>query len=332
MESEMNLKKVRMIGIIIFTSLIVGCGESVQSVNSVAAKPDNAVTSQAPSIRVALIMKTLTNPFFIEMENGARQAQKETGIDLQVLTASQETSIEQQIQLVENQIENKVDAIVIAPGDSKRLVPAIKKAQDSGIKVVNIDNQLDRNLLELDHAKAIPFISVDNENAAYMSAKYVADMINNSTEAAIFEGIRSADNANQRKRGAERAFKENGNIQVVASESANWKIDEAYITAKQVFGKYPKIGLVFCANDMMAIGVIKYLQETGRKKVLVASFDALDEAKNAIRHGQMAATVDQQAAQQGYMGVMTALKLLRNETVPEKVEVLAKLITANNLK
>jgi ribose transport system substrate-binding protein len=266
------------------------------------------------------------------MENGARQAQKETGIDLQVLTASQETSIEQQIQLVENQIENKVDAIVIAPGDSKRLVPAIKKAQDSGIKVVNIDNQLDRNLLELDHAKAIPFISVDNENAAYMSAKYVADMINNSTEAAIFEGIRSADNANQRKRGAERAFKENGNIQVVASESANWKIDEAYITAKQVFGKYPKIGLVFCANDMMAIGVIKYLQETGRKKVLVASFDALDEAKNAIRHGQMAATVDQQAAQQGYMGVMTALKLLRNETVPEKVEVLAKLITANNLK
>jgi ribose transport system substrate-binding protein len=321
-----------MIGIIIFTSLIVGCGESVQSVNSVAAKPDNAVTSQAPSIRVALIMKTLTNPFFIEMENGARQAQKETGIDLQVLTASQETSIEQQIQLVENQIENKVDAIVIAPGDSKRLVPAIKKAQDSGIKVVNIDNQLDRNLLELDHAKAIPFISVDNENAAYMSAKYVADMINNSTEAAIFEGIRSADNANQRKRGAERAFKENGNIQVVASESANWKIDEAYITAKQVFGKYPKIGLVFCANDMMAIGVIKYLQETGRKKVLVASFDALDEAKNAIRHGQMAATVDQQAAQQGYMGVMTALKLLRNETVPEKVEVLAKLITANNLK
>jgi ribose transport system substrate-binding protein len=321
-----------MIGIIIFTSLIVGCGESVQSVNSVAAKPDNAVTSQAPSIRVALIMKTLTNPFFIEMENGARQAQKETGIDLQVLTASQETSIEQQIQLVENQIENKVDAIVIAPGDSKRLVPAIKKAQDSGIKVVNIDNQLDRNLLELDHAKAIPFISVDNENAAYMSAKYVADMINNSTEAAIFEGIRSADNANQRKRGAERAFKENGNIQVVASESANWKIDEAYITAKQVFGKYPKIGLVFCANDMMAIGVIKYLQETGRKKVLVASFDALDEAKNAIRHGQMAATVDQQAAQQGYMGVMTALKLLRNETVPEKVEVQAKLITANNLK
>jgi ribose transport system substrate-binding protein len=332
MESEMNLKKVRMIGIIIFTSLIVGCGESVQSVNSVTAKPDNAGTSQAPNIRVALIMKTLTNPFFIEMENGARQAQKETGIDLKVLTASQETSIEQQIQLVENQIENKVDAIVIAPGDSKRLVPVIKKAQDSGIKVVNIDNQLDRNLLESNHAKTVPFISVDNEKAAYMSAKFVADMINTNSEAAIFEGIRSADNANQRKRGAERAFKENGKIQIVASESANWKIDEAYITAKQVFGKHPKIGLVFCANDMMAIGVIKYLQETRREKVLVASFDALDEAKNAIRHGQMAATIDQQAAQQGYMGVMTALKLLRNEPVSEKVEVQAKLINANNLK
>ncbi len=328
----MDLNIARIIAIICFPLLMAGCGEQVQSVSSVANKPDVEKANQAPSIRVALIMKTLTNPFFIEMEKGARQAQHETGIDLEVLTASQETSIEQQIQLVENQIERKVNAIVIAPGDSQRLVPVLKKAQDSGIKVVNIDNRLDRNVLASYGVKSFPFISVDNEQAAYMSAKYVADRINESTEVAIFEGIRSADNANQRKQGAERAFKENTKLKVVATESANWKIDEAYITAKRVFDNHPKIGLVFCANDMMAIGVIKYLQETGRKKVLVASFDALDEAKDAIRHGQLASTIDQQAAQQGYIGVMTALKLLRGETVPETVMVEAKLITANDLK
>jgi ribose transport system substrate-binding protein len=316
----------------LFSLLLAGCGESVQSVNSVATQPATIKPDTSPGIRVALIMKTLTNPFFIEMEKGARKAQQETGIDLQVITATQETSIEQQIQLVENQIEAKVNAIVIAPGDSKRLVPALKKAQEAGIKVVNIDNRLDREALAAHGLKPFPFISVDNEQAAYLSAKFVADKINHPAEVAIFEGIRSADNANQRKRGAERAFKENSKLNLVAMESANWKIDEAYATAKHVFGNHPRIDAVFCANDMMAIGVIKYLQESGRTKVLVAGFDALEEAKEAIRQGQMAVTIDQQAAEQGYMGVMTALKLLRGETVPEQVLVAAKLISSRELK
>jgi ribose transport system substrate-binding protein len=326
----MNAK--RILATSIFPLFLVACGESAQTVNSVATQPAAVKSSQPPGIRVALIMKTLTNPFFIKMEKGARKAQQETGIDLQVITATQETSIEQQIQLVENQIEAKVNAIVIAPGDSMRLVPVLKKARDAGIQVVNIDNRLDREALAANGLKQFPFISVDNEQAAYLSAKFVADKIKQTTEVAIFEGIRSADNANQRKRGAERAFKENSKLHVVAMESANWKIDEAYTTAKLVFGKHPKIGAVFCANDMMAIGVIKYLQESGRKQVLVAGFDALEEAKDAIRLGQMAVTIDQQAEQQGYIGVMTALKLLRVEEVPEQVLVAAKLITAADLK
>jgi len=88
-------------------------------------------------------MKTLTNPFFVEMEKGARRAEKDLNIALKVKTAAQETSIEQQIQLVEDLVAAKVDAIVIAPGDSQRLVPTLKKAADAGINIVNIDNRLD---------------------------------------------------------------------------------------------------------------------------------------------------------------------------------------------
>jgi ribose transport system substrate-binding protein len=313
---------------------LAACGESTQSVTSVAVtagadQPSPAVPSQ---IRIALIMKTLTNPFFIEMEKGARKAQQETGIDLQVMTATQETSIEQQIQLVENQIEAKVNAIVIAPGDSQRLIPVIKKAQDAGIRVVNIDNRLQPEAVKAAGMKPIPFISVDNEQAAYQSAKFVADKITRSTEVAIFEGIRTADNANQRKRGAVRAFGENPRLRIVAQVTANWKIDEAYELAKHVFSDHPNIGAVFCANDMMAIGVVKYLQESGKNQVLVAGFDALEEAKLAIHQGKMAATMDQQAAEQGYQGVKTAIRLLNSDVVPEQVLVDARLITAGMLK
>lgn len=288
--------------------------------------------SSAPAPRVELIMKTLTNPFFVEMEQGARQAEKESLVDLQVRTATQETSIEQQIQLVEQAIQSSVKAIVIAPGDSMRLVPILKKAQDAGIHIVNIDNRLSAEAMAGLAMRPVPFVSVNNETAAYQSAQFVANQVQRPTQVAIIEGIRSANNAQQRKHGAERAFKENPHLNIVATETANWKIDEAYEVIQHIFKFHPHIGVVFCANDMMAIGVMKYLQEAGKTKVLVASFDALEEAKIALRAGHLTSTVDQQAAQQGYLGVMTALKLIKGEAQPLEIEVEAKLVTAASLQ
>lgn len=148
----------------------------------------------------------------------------------------------------------------------------------------------------------------------------------------IFEGIPGTNTAVDRKRGIQKAFAENSKLTIVAAEAANWRADEAYELAKKVFKSHPKIGVVYCANDMMAIGLIKYLQESGKTKVVVGGFDALDEAKQAIRSGQMAATVDQRAARQGYLGVISALKLLRGEAVPDVVLVDTALITADSLK
>ena len=286
----------------------------------------------APAPRIALVMKTLTNPFFVQMEQGARRAQQESQADLQVKTATQETSIEQQIQLVEQEIQSSAKAIVIAPGDSMRLVPVLKKAQDAGIHIVNIDNRLSAQAMAAIAMKPVPFISVDNEKGAYLVAKFLADQVKHPTEAAVIEGIRSANNAQQRKRGAERAFNENPNLRIVAMDTANWKIDEAYEVAKRIFKTHPNIGVVFCANDMMAIGVLKYLQEAGNTQVRVAGFDALEEAQTAIRAGQLSATVDQQAGQQGYLGVMTALQLLKGQPQPLELEVEARLVTAQSLK
>jgi ribose transport system substrate-binding protein len=154
---------------------------------------------------------------------------------LLVKTAAEETSIEQQIQIVDDLISARVDAIVIAPGDSKRLVPILEKAANAGIKLVNIDNRLDAEAIKRAGLAPIPFVSVDNEKSAHASAKFIADGARPGTQAAIIEGIRSADNAHQRMQGAKRAFAENRAITLVAAESANWKIDEGYAVTKQIF-------------------------------------------------------------------------------------------------
>lgn len=277
-------------------------------------------------------MKTLTNPFFVEMEKGARRAEAELGIRLIVKTAAQETSIEQQIGIIEDLIQTRVNAIVIAPGDSTELIPVLKKAQDAGITLINIDNRLNPQRSAQLGLVDVPFISVDNEQGAYLSAKFISDQIRTPTQAAILEGIRTAQNAVDRKQGALRAFQENPNIQVVATETANWKVDEAYEVTRQLFAAHPDIGAIFCANDMMALGALKYLKDANQQNVLVAGFDALEEAKQAIRTQELAATIDQQAAEQGYLGVHYAAKALSGQDIPAETMINVLVVSKDTLQ
>lgn len=271
---------------------------------------------EAPTI--ALVMKTLTNPFFIEMEQGARQAEQELDIQLLVKTTAQETSIEQQISIIEELIQADVDAMVVAPGDSVQLIPVLKRAQEAGIQIINIDNRLDPQRSQEIGLSPVPFISVDNKYGAYLSAKYISDRVQSPTKALILEGIPTAQNAIDRKQGAMQAFEENADITTVVSETANWKIDEAHGVTREMFAEYPDISLIFAANDMMALGAIQFLAETGQDQVLVAGFDALKETQDALRTGQLSVTINQQAAQQGYLGVHYAVQALRGNELPEE--------------
>ncbi len=276
--------------------------------------------------QIALVMKTLTNPFFITMEKGAREAEKDLGVELIVKTGSQETAITQQIDIIRKLIKDKVDAIVIAPASSIELVPILAQAQKEGIVIVNIDNELDKETSEKYNLINVPFISVDNEEGGYLSAKYISQDVKTKSNAVILEGIRSAQNGIDRKNGALRAFKENSNIDVIASETANWKIDEAYEVFADIWKANQNIDLVFCANDMMALGVVQFLQEKNISDIKLASFDNIKEIKPLLESGAVAVTIDQQADIQGYKGIETAYKLLNNEAI-EKVTVNVIIVT-----
>jgi len=301
----------------LFTLALASCSNEPESPPTETIQESTPSSQNKEKKNIALVMKTLTNPFFIEMERGARRAEEDLGINLQVKTAAQETSIQQQIGIVESLISDKVDAIVIAPGDSVELIPVLKLAQDAGIVIINIDNELDPLYSEKVGLSNIPFISVDNEQGAYNSVKTVVQQISKPTAVAILEGIREAKNADDRKNGAIRAFNESPYTNIVAMETAHWKIDEGYEVTKRIFSQHPEIGALFCANDMMALGAIRYLQSNGRDDVLVAAFDALELAVKAVNEGTLVATIDQQAAEQGYQGVVFAHKALAGEKLPE---------------
>jgi ribose transport system substrate-binding protein len=91
----------------------------------------------------------------------------------------------------------------------------------------------------------------------------------------------------------------------------------------------PDLKALFCANDMMALGALQYLEETNRTDILVAGFDALEEAVNAVEQGKLVATIDQQAAQQGYLGVRYAVQALQGQDLPQEILVDVRVITAD---
>lgn len=293
---------------------------------------DDKTLPLKPGRQVALVLKTMANPFFLEMEKGARRAEKELGLKLVVRSAAAETAIEQQIQIIDELIAQKVGAIVIAPGDSQRLIPVLRKAQAAGIKLVNVDNPLHLDTMASARMEVPPLVSVDNEQAAFAAMQFLLQKAKPPVKLAILEGIRSAENAKQRLHGAQRALSLSSHVTVVASESANWKIDEAYQQTALLYQKYPDINAFFCANDMMALGTLRYLQERGKSGVLIASYDALDDVKTAIKEGEILVSVDQQAAQQGYQAVQLAARMLKGEAVAPKTMIEARLVSASQLR
>jgi ribose transport system substrate-binding protein len=281
---------------------------------------------------VALVLVTIANPFFVAMEKGARRAERELGIRLRVVTAANDTSVEQQSANVRQVIRDKVDAIVVVPGRSAEMIPVVKEARDAGIVVINVDNRLDVEMARKLGLTDVPFIGVNNEQGAYLSAKYLAGKLQGPTQVAIINGDPAAQASKDREQGALRAFAEVPGIEVVAREAAYWRIDDAHQAAARVFERHPKIGAIFCSNDVMALGVIRYLEETKREHVLVASYDDIEEARAAIRRGRLVATVNQRADEQGYMGIKYALRALAGEKLPAETFVDVALVTAETLQ
>jgi len=126
--------------------------------------------------RVALIMKSLANEFFQTMQDGAKAHQKEHSADYTLIAngIKDETDTAAQIKIVQQMLVEKVDAIVIAPADSKALVPVLKEAADKGVIVVNIDNKLDEAALK-EKNLVVPFVGPEALERALRSAYYLAD-------------------------------------------------------------------------------------------------------------------------------------------------------------
>jgi len=260
---------------------------------------------------VALVMKSLANEFFLTMETGAKDYQAHNASKFTLISngIKDETDTANQIRIVEQMIVSKVDALVIAPADSKALVPVIKKAVDAGIIVVNIDNQLDPDVLKSKDLN-VPFVGPDNAKGAKLVGDYLAKKLKAGDEVGIIEGVSTTTNAQQRTAGFKQAMQAGG-MKVVALQSGDWEIDKGNAVASQILNANPNIKALLCGNDNMALGAVAAVRAAGKAgKVQVVGYDNINAIKPMLADGRVLATADQYAAKQAVFGIDTALKAL----------------------
>ncbi|SFW24388.1 MULTISPECIES: sugar ABC transporter substrate-binding protein [Pseudomonas] len=273
-----------------------------------------AQTAEKP--KVALVMKSLANEFFLTMEDGAKAYQKEHSADFDLISngIKDETDTANQIRIVEQMIVSKVDALIIAPADSKAMVPVIKKAVDAGITVINIDNQLDPAVVKSKNIN-VPFVGPDNRKGARLVGEYLAKQLKAGDEVGIIEGVSTTTNAQARTAGFKDAM-EAAQVKVVSLQSGDWEINKGNQVAASMLSEYPNIKALLAGNDSMAVGAVSAVRAAGKAgKVQVVGYDNINAIKPMLKDGRVLATADQFAAKQAVFGIETALKMLKGEKV-----------------
>jgi ribose transport system substrate-binding protein len=282
--------------------------------------------------KVALIMKSLANEFFKTMEEGARAHHKEhaENYDLIVVGIKDEQDVAKQMDYVELMMAQKADAIVIAPADSKALVPACKRAMDAGIIVINIDNKFDEGVLAEKGVK-IPFVGPDNRKGARLAGEYLAAKLKPGDNVAIIEGIPNAFNGIQRKLGFEDAMKAGG-MNIVSSQSGYWEMARAEPIVSALVTEHADLRAVLCANDNMALGAVSAIRTAGKTdNILVIGFDNISAVQRLLKEGRILCTVDQHGDKLAIYGIEYALEMLQGGTPSDK-ETPVDLITAETLQ
>lgn len=278
--------------------------------------------------RIALVLKTLNNPFFNDMQRGAQKAADALGVELVVQAAERETDVERQMQIVENLIQSGVNALALTPSGSKEVVPAVVKANRANIPVVIVDTRLDNAVATEAGAKAVSFVGSDNYEGGRTAAKLVVDRTGGRANVAVLEGIPGHETGDSRMRGFRDAIAATPGVKIVASQPANWERDQGFNVFQNMLQAHPDIDTVFACNDMMALGAVEAIRAAGKTGAIrVVGFDAVDDARKAIHDGTMLASVAQFPEEMGRLAIENAVKTLRGEPVQPDVKVRIELVT-----
>lgn len=261
--------------------------------------------------KIAIIVKNTTNPFLLKSIAGTEKAAKDMGFECISLAPARQDSLEDQVKIIEDAIQQGVDGIILHPIDSNGIMPAIRKAEEANIPVACIGTPAAK--------QTFLRTGVDYKATGLLITHHVAEQIGKKGKIIILEGPPAAQNAQERLAGIKEALQSYPEIEVVASQTTNFKRTEGMQVTENLLQKYKDIDAIIACNDESALGAIQALKAAGLAgKVVIGSFDGNEDGSSAIKNGDMHVTYNTDPFGSTYLAAAYIVQYLNEGTMPPK--------------
>lgn len=282
-----------------------------------------------------VLLKTLSNPFWGAMELGIRDGATAAGVEYFMQAVESDQAAEPQLNTCNTMLERKPKVMITAAINSTILLPCLKRANEMGIPVVDLDANLDHAIAEKAGVKIAFTIGSDNVAAGVQGADWLIGKLGADAKGAVLviEGL--AGNITGQKRATgfkDELAKKAPGLKVVASLPGDWDRQKAANIANDIMTSHPDLVAIFCANDTMALGAVESAFAAGKGgAIAIIGVDGNVDAVKSIKAGRLDASVAQLPYLVGKQAVESAKKVLAGETVAEYTYVTTLVLTKQAL-
>jgi ribose transport system substrate-binding protein len=278
-------------------------------------------------VKIAVIPKGTTHIFWQSVHEGAKKAGAEVGVKIFWNGPKLETDREEQIQIIEDFLIKKVSGVVLAPLDSKALVPSVEKMYENEIPCVIIDSGIETD-------KIVSFAATDNYKGGVLAAKRMGRILNSKGKVIVVRYVPNSDSTTQRENGfIDTIEKEFPDIEIVDDQYGMGTVETALQATEDMLTKNTELDGLYACNASTAVGAMQALQSQGRTdKVKMVGFDAEDALVNGLKSGVIDSLVVQNPYKMGYEGVKAVLAKLDGKNVQKRIDTGVELVTIERLE
>lgn len=278
--------------------------------------------------KFVLITMDSMDEHWLSVKKGAETKAKELGdVDIIFRAPAGKVDPNEQTRMVEDAINQKVDAILLAPSDKSALGPVVERAIDEKIPVVIIDSPVDAE-------GYVTFLSTDNYAAGALAADTLAKLVNEKGKVGIINAQPGAGTAIARSSGFEDRLKDKyPNMKVAGIQYSNGDKAVALNQATDMMTANPDLVAFYGSNEGSTVGISRALEESGNiGKIKLVGFDFSKDTITGLKNGSIQASMVQNPEKMGYDGVAAAYDNINGKEVPKHVDTGVKVVTVGDLK
>jgi len=279
--------------------------------------------------RIAVVPKGTTHVFWTAVERGAKSAGRELGVDVVWDAQLDEGDRAGQIQVVEHLLASGVDALCLAPLDSRALVPTVASARARGVPVIVFDSPLEGEAPRDFEG----YVGTDNRAAGRLGAQALIDAMGGSGKVVLLRYRVGSGSTVEREEGFLEVASAHPGVEVLVQDRyAGSTAAEAQNEALALLPQLRVADGVFCSQESATVGMLLALRrEALLDEVVFVGFDSSPTLVAALRSGEIDALVVQDPARMGELAVRLAVAHLDGAVTPPSTDTGAVVATGANL-